>query len=127
MAGYFLYGIPHPYLGDWLEPRFDKFEFLVRYSGVNQRAILANDIVTVPVQGINGSPSVFSPHAREVALALDYWFQPNIVWQTEIDFELPRSGGTLYNFVGSASTPVASSIGATTNDVAAMTQFTFGF
>ena len=44
MFGYFLYGIPHPYLGDWLEPRFNKTEFLVRYSGVNQRAILANDI-----------------------------------------------------------------------------------
>ena len=39
----------HPYFGDWLEPRFNKTEFLVRYSGVNQHAILANDISTVPV------------------------------------------------------------------------------
>src|SRR5208283_1686381 len=127
MAGYFLYGIPHPYLGDWLEPRFDKLEFLVRYSGVNQSGILANDITNVPVQGFNGSPSVFSPHAREVALGLDYWFAPSIVWQSEVDFELPGRGGTLYNFAGTSSTPTASGIGATENDVAAMTQLTVGF
>jgi exonuclease VII small subunit len=125
--GYFLYGIPHPDLGDWLEPRFNKTEFLVRYSGVNQRAILANDISTIPVFGFNGSPSVFSPHAREVALALDYWIAPSIVWMTEVDFELPRAGGTLYNFPGSASVPVASGIGATPNDVAVMTQLAIGF
>ena len=111
----------------WLEPRFDKIEFLVRYSGVNQRAILANDITTAPFQGFNGSPALFSPHAREVALGLDYWFQPNLVWQNEVDFELPRAGGTLYNFVGGATPPVASSVGATTNDVAVMTQLTLGF
>ncbi len=127
MAGYFLYGIPHPYLGDWLEPRFNKMEFLVRYSGVNQRAILANDISTTPVFGFNGSPSVFSPHAREVALALDYWIAPSIVWQSELDFELPSRGGTLYNFAGSSSIPTASSIGGTTNDVAVMTQMAVGF
>jgi len=127
MFGYFLYGIPHPNLGDFLEPRFDKLEFLVRYSGVNQRAIVANDITTYPVQGFSGSPGIFSPHSREVALGLDYWFAPSIVWQSEVDFELPERGGTLYNFVGSATTPTASSIGATTNDVAAMTQLTIGF
>jgi hypothetical protein len=127
MAGYFLYGIPHPYLGDLLEPRFDKLEFLVRYSGVNQRGILANDITNQPVQGFNGSPSVFSPHAREVALGLDYWLAPSIVWQSEVDFELPSRGGTLYNFAGASSVPTATGIGATTNDVAAMTQFTVGF
>ncbi len=110
-----------------LELRFNKTEFLVRYSGVNQRAILANDISTIPVFGFNGSPSVFSPHAREVALALDYWIAPSIVWMTEVDFELPRAGGTLYNFPGSASVPVASGIGATPNDVAVMTQLAIGF
>ena len=125
--GYFLYGIPHPYLGDWLEPRFDKFEFSVRYSGVNQRAILANDITTVPVFGFNGSPSVFTPHAREVALALDYWMAPSIVWQNEVDIELPEAGGTLYNFPGGATPPVASPIGATPNDVAVITQLAIGF
>ena len=126
-AGYFLYGIPHPDLGDWLEPRFNKTEFLVRYSGVNQRAILANDISTIPVFGFNGSPSVFSPHAREVALALDYWIAPNIVWENEVDFELPARGGTLYNFPGGAFPPVASAINATTNDVAVETQLAIGF
>ena len=125
--GYFLYGIPHPNLGDWLEPRFNKTEFLVRYSGVNQRAILANDISPVPVFGFNGSPSVYSPHAREVALALDYWIAPSIVWQSEVDWELPSRGGTLYNFVGSATTPTASAINATANDVAVMTQLSIGF
>ena len=70
---------------------------------------------------------MYSPHAREVALALDYWIAPSIVWQSEVDFELPSRGGTLYNFVGSATTPVASSIGATTNDVAVMTQLAIGF
>jgi TolA-binding protein len=125
--GYFLYGIPHPELGDWLEPRFNKTEFLVRYSGVNQSAILANDISTIPVFSFNGSPSVFSPHAREVALALDYWIAPSIVWMTEVDFELPHQGGTLYNFAGSASVPTATSFGSTTNDVAVMTQLAIGF
>ena len=127
MLGYFLYGIPHPYLGDWLEPRFDKTEFLVRYSGVNQRAILANDISPIPVFGFNGSPSIYSPHAREVALALDYWIAPSIVWQNEVDFELPGAGGTLYNFVGGATPPVASAVGATPNDVTVMTQLAIGF
>jgi hypothetical protein len=127
MFGYFLYGIPHPYLGDWLEPRVDKTEFLVRYSGVNEPAILANDITNVPVQGFSGSPAIFNPHSREVALALDYWLQPNIVWQTEVDFELPEAGGTLYNFPGGATPPVESRIGATANDVAVMTQLTLGF
>ena len=94
---------------------------------MNQRAILANDISTIPVFGFNGSPAVFSPHAREVALALDYWIAPSIVWITEVDFELPSSGGTLYNFSGSSSVPLASRIGATTNEEAVMTELAIGF
>jgi hypothetical protein len=125
--GYFLYGIPHPYLGDWLEPRFDKLEFSVRYSGVNQTAIVTNDISTVPVFGFNGSPSIFSPHAREVALALDYWIGPKIVWKNELEFELPEAGGTFYTFAPGATTPTPSSVGATINDVAAQTQLTVQF
>ena len=124
--GYFLYGIPHPYLGDWLEPRFDKLELSARYSGVNQRAIVTEDITTTPVFGFNGSPSVFYPHAREVALGLDYWIGPKIVWKNEFDIELPRAGGTFYTF-GGASTPTASAIGPTTNDFAVETQFTVQF
>jgi hypothetical protein len=126
--GYFLYGIPHPYLGDWLEPRFNKTEFSVRYSGVNQRAILANDITTVPAFAVtNGSPAIFSPHAREVALALDYWIGPKIVWKNEVDFELPEAGGTVFTFAPGASTPTAGGIGATKNDTAVETQFTVQF
>jgi hypothetical protein len=125
-AGYFLYGIPHPYLGDWLEPRFNKIELSVRYSGVNQRAILANDITTTPVFGFSGSPSVFYPHAREVAFGLDYWILPKIVWKNELDLELPGAGGTLYT-LSPTTTTTASAIGPTTNDIAVMTQFTVGF
>ncbi len=127
MLGYSLYGIPHPYLGDWLEPRFNKLEFLVRYSGVNQRAILENDISAIPVQGFNGSPAIYNPHAREVALGLDYWMAPSIVWQSELDFELPRAGGTLYNLPGNSLPTTVSPIGSTTNDRAIQTQLTIGF
>jgi hypothetical protein len=66
----------------------------VRYSGVNQRAVVADEISTIPALGFNGSPSIFVPHAREVALGLDYWIAPAIVWQTEVDFEVPHAGGT---------------------------------
>jgi len=125
--GYFLYGIPHPNLGEFLEQRFDKIEAMVRYSGVNQRAIVTNDISTIPIFGFNGSPAVFTPHACEVALGVDYWFAPSIVWQTEVDWELPGAGGQAYTFAGGATTPTLSSIGATTNDVAVLTQFTVGF
>ena len=64
--------------------------------------------------------------AREVALGIDYWIEPSIVWQTEFDTELPRAGGTLFSF-GGASTPTASPIGATSNDHAVLTQFAIGF
>ena len=127
MAGYHLYGIPHPDLGKFLERRFDKIELLMRYSGVNQRAIVANDISTTPVFGFNGSPSIFTPHSREVALALDYWFGPSLVWQTEVDWELPRAGGKSYTFKDGASTPVAGGIGATPNDLAVLSEFSVGF
>jgi hypothetical protein len=127
--GYFLYGIPHTDLGDFLERRFDKIEALVRYSGSNQRAIVANDIATNPVLGFNGSPAIFSPHAREVALGIDYWFAPSTVWQTEVDWELPRAGGLLYTVASFPASPprTASSVGSTTNDVAVLTQLSIGF
>jgi len=85
---------------------------LVRYSGVNQRAVVAEEISATPALGFNGSPSIFVPHAREVALGLDYWIAPAIVWQTEVDFEVPHAGGTVFSFNG-GSTPTASSVGAT--------------
>jgi hypothetical protein len=103
-----------------------KLELLTRYSGVNQRAIVAEEISASPELGFNGSPSIFTPHSREVALGVDYWIEPSIVWQTEFDIELPRAGGTLFSFNG-ASTPTASSVGATPNDRAILTQFAIGF
>ena len=103
-----------------------KLEPLVRYSGVNQRAVVTDEISTNPSLGFSGSPSAFAPHAREVALGLDYWIAPSIVWQTEFDLELPHAGGTTFTFNG-ASTPTVSSVGATPNDHAILTQFAVGF
>jgi TolA-binding protein len=124
--GYFLQGLPLPQL----PLRIDKFVYslepLVRYSGVNQPAVVADEISTVPELGFNGSPAIFTPHSREVALGLDYWIEPSIVWQTEFDIELPHAGGTQYSFNG-ASTPTASPIGATHNDHALLTQLAIGF
>jgi hypothetical protein len=125
-AGYFLTGLRLPFLSRDLNSYLSRLEPLVRYSGVNQRAVVAEEIATMPSLGFNGSPAVFAPHAREVALGLDYWIAPSIVWQTEVDFELPRAGGTLYSFNG-GNTPTASPIGATTNDQAILTQFAIGF
>ncbi|HVB81432.1 MAG TPA: hypothetical protein VNE82_15980 [Candidatus Binataceae bacterium] len=125
-AGYFLSGLRLPFLGRGINSYLSRLEPLVRYSGVNQRAVVADEIAATPSLGFNGSPSVFAPHAREVALGVDYWFAPSIVWQTEVDFELPRAGGTLYSFNG-GSTPTASPVGATSNDQAILTQFAVGF
>ena len=125
-AGYFLTGLRLPFLSRDMNSYFSRLEPLVRYSGVNQRAVVAEETSTIPALGFNGSPSVFAPHAREVALGLDYWIAPAIVWQTEFDFELPHAGGTLFSFNG-ASTPTASRVGATPNDRAFLTQFAVGF
>ena len=119
-------GIPHPDLGNFFERRFDKGEILVRYSGVNQRAIVAEDISDLASPDFSGSPAVFEPHAREVAFAFNYWLAPSMVWKTEVDLELPQAGGQLYTF-GSAAVPTLSSIGNTANDVAVMTQIAVGF
>ena len=100
----------------------------VRYSGVNQRAIVASEINTSPAPGFNGSPSVFSPHAREVATVLDYYFSPAIVWQNELDFELPQDGGSLVTFGGpGGATPIYGPFGHAPNDRAFITQLTVGF
>src|SRR5229473_1003747 len=92
-AGYFLTGVHPDFLGATLNKYLTRLEPIVRYSGVNQRGIVVDDVSMVPALGSNGSPSIFSPHAREVALGLDYWIAPSIVWQTEFDIELPRAGG----------------------------------
>ena len=80
----------------------------------------------MPGLGFSGSPSIFAPHSREIALGIDYWIEPSIVWQTEFDIELPRVGGTVFSFNG-ARTPTSSAIGATPNDRALLTQFVIGF
>jgi len=124
--GYFLQGLPLPQLPFGLEDQIHKLEPLVRYSGVNQRAVVAEEISTSPVVGFSGSPSIFAPHAREVALGLDYWIEPSIVWQTEFDLELPRAGGNLLSFNG-GNQATTQGIGATPNDRAILTQFAIGF
>jgi hypothetical protein len=92
---------------------------LVRYSGINQRAVVLSEIISTPSIGFSGSPAEFAPHAREVALGLDYWFAPSIVWQNEFDLELPRAGG----FYSDTGMPV----GATSNDRAFLSQLAVGF
>lgn len=125
-VGYFLQNLPLSVLPDSARNLVHHLEPVVRYSGVNQAAVVGDEITTVPQLGFNGSPSVFSPHAREVALGLDYWFAPSIVLQNEFDLELPEAGGTQYSFNG-AATPTAQSIGPTANDFAFLTQLAIGF
>ncbi|HEY9157122.1 hypothetical protein [Candidatus Binatus sp.] len=135
-AGYFLSGLKVPGLSDKFNGYLDRFEPLVRYSGVNQRAVSTDDIAgatgvglggmqvgLVPDFGISGSPATYAPHAREVALALDYWIAPSIVWQNEFDIELPRAGGLFI----SPETGVATPAGSIPNDHAFLSQFTIGF
>ena len=134
-AGYFLSGLKIPGVPDSINDYLDRLEPLVRYSGVNQRGVSTADIETatgvglggtqvglVPDFGINGSPATYAPHAREVALGLDYWFSPSIVWQNEFDIELPRAGGLFVSPTG-AETPA----GSIPNDHAFLSQFTIGF
>lgn len=76
----------------------------------------------VPDFGLSGSPALFAPHSREIAIGLDYWIAPSIVWQNEFDIELPESGGT---FVAADGT--MSPVGQVPNDRAFLSQFTVGF
>ena len=76
----------------------------------------------IPDFGISGSPALFAPHSREVALGLDYWFGPAIVWENEFDLELPRSGGYFVDGSG-----VATPAGSIPNDKAILSRFTVGF
>ena len=124
--GYFLNQVHLPGFPEMVENFVQKLEPLVRYSGVNQRAVVADEITTDPGIGFSGSPSIFTPHAREVALALDYWLAPSIVWQNEVDLELPEAGGSIIAFQGSA-TPTTRPQGATPNDVVFQSQLSIGF
>ncbi|HYB91208.1 MAG TPA: bZIP transcription factor [Candidatus Binataceae bacterium] len=143
-VGYFLNGVGHEFLPDIVQKVTDKTELLVRYSGVNQHFVDINDITSaasvgssginvglLPDFGVSGSPSLYAPHAREVALGVDYWITPSIVWQNELDLELPRAGGV---FTGAQQGPSSLTqtvggmpVGSTPNDRAFLTQFTIGF
>ena len=133
--GYFLNDLKVPGLDDQINRYLSKFEPLVRYSGVNQHFVSHDDVQGatgiglggvqvgfIPDFGLNGSPSLYAPHSREVALGLDYWIAPSIVWQNEFDIEVPRAGGMFVNSKG-----VATGVGATPNDRAFLSQFTIGF
>ena len=134
-GGYFLNALNVPFFSDQINGYLHRLEPLVRYSGVNQRGVSTDDIAgatgvglggmqvgLVPDFGLNGSPALYAPHSREVALGLDYWFAPSIVWQNEFDIELPHAGGV---FVSSDGTETPA--GAIPNDRAFLTQFTVGF
>lgn len=118
-AGYFLTGLRLPLASPEINQYVDRLEPLVRYSGINQRGAVLGNIITTPQIGFTGSPALYAPHAREVALGLDYWLSPSIVWQNEMDFELPQAGG-FYSDTGQA-------VGAYPNDRAFMSQFAVGF
>jgi hypothetical protein len=133
--GYMLDSVTLPFLSDQLNQYIQRLQPLVRYSGVNQHAVAIDDITgatgmnvggvqagLIPDFGLGGSPALYAPHSREVALALDYWIAPSIVWENEFDFELPHAGGIFVAGDGS-STPV----GSVPNDRAFLTQFTIGF
>jgi hypothetical protein len=133
--GYFLNQLQLSFLPDAVTDHIRKLEPLVRYSGVNQRGVAIDDITgatgvgvgglqagLIPDFGLSGSPALFAPHSREVALGLDYWIAPSIVWQNEFDIELPREGGL---FVAGDGT--TKPVGSTPNDHAFLSQFTIGF
>jgi hypothetical protein len=107
-------------------PYLDRTELLVRYAGQNQRAIVADEIPAAPGgDGGDVSPATFVPHPREVALGVDYWLAPSIVWKLEYDIELPQQGGSIINFTD-AGMPVATPA-HTPNDHALLTQLAIGF
>lgn len=134
-AGYFLRDFKAPFLPDQVNNFVQRTEALVRYSGVNQHFVAIDDIGgatgigvggiqagLIPDFGLSGSPALFAPHSREIALGLDYWIAPSIVWQNEFDIELPHAGGTFVAGDGT-TTPV----GSVPNDRAFLSQFTIGF
>jgi hypothetical protein len=118
-AGYQLAGLN---ISRIIDPFVHRLEPLVRYSGENQRAVIMDpDEPMLPGNGMGVSPSVMVPHPRELALGLDYWIAPSMVWKVEFDMEFPESGGL-------ALTPDGMAMPASTpNDRAIMTQLAVGF
>jgi hypothetical protein len=130
--GYFLNGLNLPLASDNVNYIFQKLEPIIRFSGVNQPAVLYNQTpyaaFGVPAYsfGFNGSPALFAPYSRELAVGIDYWIAPSIVWQTELDVELPGRGGLYYNYPGVPANQGVG-VGPTPNDRAVLTQFAIGF
>lgn len=56
-------------------PHLNRLELVARYSGLNQRAVTEEDLL---------------PHPRQVALGIDYWLTPSVVWKLEYDRDLPK-------------------------------------
>ncbi len=59
-AGYFLQGLPPLHLGDAIDDAIHRLEPLIRYSGVNQGAIVTDEVTTDPAIGFSGSDGVRS-------------------------------------------------------------------
>ncbi len=135
--GYMLSGYSVPFLPAQLNTYIQRLEPLVRYSGVNQHFVAIDDVTGafnggmrvgfIPDFGFNASPALFAPHSREVAVGLDYYISPSIVWQNELDFELPRSGGLFVAGPGAPVPGATTPVGAVPNDRAFISQFTIGF
>ncbi len=134
-TGYFLNNVDLPFLPEAVNKHLQRLEPLIRFSMVNQRAVATDDINSatgvgmggfrvglVPDFGLNGSPALYAPHSREVALGLDYWLTPSIVWQNEFDFEVPRKGGVFVASDGSTTAVVH-----VPNDYIFFTQVSIGF
>jgi len=134
--GYFLNGIDLPFLPEAVNKHVNRLEPLIRFSMVNQRATLVDDINSatgigmggsrvglVPDFGLSGSPALFAPKSREVAFGLDYWISPSIVWQNEFDLEVPSRGGVFLDKNG-----IATTVGRRVQrDHVFLSQFTIGF
>src|SRR5262245_31736021 len=69
-AAYLLHAVPVPYL--------DHTELIARYSGQTQNALTADALA----EGFLRNP-------RLVALGLDYWIAPSVVWKLEYDRDMP--------------------------------------
>jgi hypothetical protein len=69
-AAYLLQALAVPYL--------DHTELIVRYSGQNQNALTADALA-----------AGFLRNPRLVAVGLDYWLAPSVVWKLEYDRNLP--------------------------------------
>jgi hypothetical protein len=109
-----------------LDSYLSRAKLVARYSGQNQRAYVLDEIPTAPAgNGADVSPAQFVPHGREVALGLDYWFTPQILWKIEYDIELPESGGSIVSFGPTGSpgfTPASAS-----NDHALISELAIDF